>query len=178
MTTSLAPIEEARALTPPVRGQRPRLSIVVLSRADHFELERAMEVVSDAAYSLGAQVVLVREEASGSEREHIQRMVQQHQCALAWVGTGSDRSAMTDEGLKHVTGDIVTCREDDRIQDGEWLSAFYRYAGSTPRRLTELDVTVGASDERGGSNARIFDRPSRTAHSTRRWIEATSDSVS
>lgn len=164
-------------LTPPIRGQRPRLSILVLSRADQLELERAMEIVSDAAYSLGAQVVLVREEASASEREQIQRVVQQYQCALAWVGTGSDRSAMTDEGLKHVTGDIVTCREDARIHDGEWLSVFSRYA-SSPRRLTELDVTLSATDDRAGSNARIFDRPSRAAHSTRRWIEATSESVS
>lgn len=175
MTPSVAPVDEPRAQIPHVRGQRPRLSILVLSRADEVELERAMGVLSDAAYSLGAQVVLVREEAAGSEREHIQRMVQQHQCALAWVGTGSDRSAMTDEGLKHVTGDIVTCRDDDRIHDGEWLSAFSRCAGPLVRRVTELDVTGGATDDRGGRHA---DRPSRTAHSTRRWIEATSESIS
>jgi hypothetical protein len=176
MTTSVAPIEEARPHVPPIRGQRPRLSILVLSREDAFELERAMGVVSDAAYSLGAQVVLVREEATGSEREHIQRMVQLHQCAIAWVGVGSDRSAMTDEGLKHVTGDIVTCRDDARIQDGEWLTAFARYAGA--RRVTEIDVTPGASDDRAASVSARPERPSRAAHSTRRWIEATSESVS
>jgi hypothetical protein len=175
MTTSVAPIEDARVPSHHVRGHRPRLSILVLSRSDAFELERAMEVLSNGARKLGAQIVLVREEATESAREHIQRVVQQHQCLLAWVGAGSDRSAMTDEGLKYVTGDIVTCRADDRIHDGEWLSAFFRCAGPTVRRVTELDVTPSASDERGGRPA---DRPSRAAHSTRRWIEATSESIS
>lgn len=137
-----------------------------------------MGVLSDPARALGAQIILVREEASGSEREHIQQVVKKHQCALAWVGAGSDRSAMTDEGLKYVTGDIVTCREDDRIQNGEWLSAFSRCGGSV-RRTAELDVTPSPSDERAvASGARQADRPVRSAHSTRRWIEATSESIS
>lgn len=179
MTTSIAPMDESRAPVLNVRGQRPRLSILVLSRADEFELERAMGVLGDAAYPLGAQLVLVREEATGSRREHIQRLVQHHQCVVAWVGAGSDRSAMTDEGLKYVTGDIVTCREDHRIHDGEWLTAFSRCAPASPRRVAELDVTVSPSDERAvASGARQADRAARSAHSTRRWIEANSESIS
>lgn len=179
MTTSVVQFEESRAPISLVRGQRPRLSIVLLSRAEEFELERAMEVVSDAAYSLNAQVILVREEASGSERELIQRMVQQHHFALAWVGTGSDRSAMTDEGLKYVTGDIVTCRDDHRVQDGEWLSVFSRFAGSPARRATEVDVSpLAVSDDRPVSLVGRADRPSRAAQATKRWIEAAPESVS
>ncbi|MBC7894904.1 MAG: hypothetical protein H7066_05805 [Cytophagaceae bacterium] len=175
MTTSVAPIEDARSPFLNVRRLRPRLSILVLSRADEFELERAIGVLSDVACTLGAQVVVVREEATGSAREHIQRLVQKHQCSLAWVGAGSDRSAMTDEGLKYVTGDILTCRDDDRIYDGEWLSAFSRCGGPTARRVTEVDVTAPATDERGGRHA---DRPARSAYSTRRWIEASSEAIS
>lgn len=173
--TSLAPIEEARAHIAPVRGQRPRLSILVLSRADQFELERAMEVVGDAAWSLGAEVVLVREESTGSERDLIQRLVQKHQFQLAWVGAGSDRSAMTDEGLKFVTGDIVTCRDGDRIHDGEWLSAFKRFGAPSPRRVADVEVAAVPASDRG---ARVADRPAKATHSTRRRIEATSDVVS
>jgi hypothetical protein len=176
MTTSVVQFGEARAPISVIRGQRPRLSILLLSRADEFELERAIEVVSDAAYSLNAQVVLVREEATGSEREHIQRIVQQYQIALAWVGAGSDRSAMTDEGLRYVTGDIVTCRDDDRVQNGEWLSVFSRFAASSARRGTELDVSPAALDERSGGGRP--DRPSRATQPTKRWIEAASESVS
>lgn len=169
MTPLHAVGHDSSVFLPAPRSARPNISIVLLSRSD-AELERAMRVVGTAAEPLNAQLVLVCEETTGASRERIVSMAKAHPCALAWVGAGSDRSAMTDEGLKHVTGDIVTCREDNRVGDGEWLVALGRYGA--PVRRADVSVPVVVTDERPA------EAPGRTTHRSSHVMWRRSDEAS
>ena len=156
------------------REGRPRLSVLLLSAGDDCTLERALSAVSDAVFALGAQLIIARKEASAAGRERVQRLAQQHRCAVAFVDAGCDRVAMSREALRLVTGDILAIRDASVVNDSSWLEGLARAHGLEANRDLDHQVTVTnvTVDER----VVVGGRPViRNPPSTRRRGEATSE---
>lgn len=178
MNSSAASVEDFRSVSY-ARSQRPRLSVVLISRGDELSLERALLAITDMACALDAQMVVVREAPDGPARDRVQRLTQMHGCAIAFTEPGVSRIAMSEAAMKVVTGDIVTLRDDVSIVDGEWLGVFAGSLGVALSPPVEFERPTPIADERAAAGARPSpDRSARIAHSTRRRAEATSDSVS
>lgn len=133
-----------------VGSSRPRLSIVLISRGSESDLERALLAVTDPGYALGAQVVVVREHPDGQVPAQVEQLVKTYAASLTVVAPGSSRSAISDAAMHLVSGDIVAIREDVKLRDGDWLSAFHRSMGVTEAwgLPAETEVEKAVADER------------------------------
>ncbi|MGQ0646186.1 MAG: hypothetical protein ACT4P7_01375 [Gemmatimonadaceae bacterium] len=168
-------MDEGAVAVPQEQGARARLSVVLLSTGDQEELERAVLSVRDAVFALSGQLVIVREEAQGVGRDRVQRLAQQHRCAFTFADPGSGRAYLTDAGMRLATGDIVAVRDDVRVQDGDWLSAFARSVGMTRDvvRTADSAVEIEISDDRATGRPSVERAVGRFPSAPRRRADAT-----
>lgn len=129
-----------------------------------------MTLLSDSAFSLDAQLVIVREAPDASDREDVLRLAQQHRCVCAFSEPGGGRGAMADQAMRVATGDIVVLREDVEVGDGKWLSALPRRA----RAVADAERSIVSPEERSQGTVRpLADRSAKAgAPVVRRRAEA------
>jgi hypothetical protein len=105
-----------------VRYRAPRLSVVVVSRGQERELERAVNTIGETARAYEAELIVLRSETSESPRDRVQRLIPHSHCTWAFVESTCCRDSMTERGMSLATGDVVAIRDDHAIRDAEWLA--------------------------------------------------------
>lgn len=155
-----------------VRHGTPSLSIVLLSTGTEDALEKALLAISDAAFEMSAEVLVIRDEAAPAA-DRVRRMAAQHRVELLFAPAQSDRAVMSDLAMVRARGDIVAIRPDEAVNGDEWLTRFARRLG------VELGVArmVERTVERNVEQA-VASRSVRRGTSAIRRIESTSEVIS
>lgn len=105
-----------------VRYRAPRLSVVVVSRGQERDLERAVSTIGETAAAYEAELIVLRSDASDSPRDRIQRLIPHAWGTVAFMEATCCRDSMTERGMSLATGDVIAIRDDHAIRDAEWLA--------------------------------------------------------
>ncbi len=150
----------------------PTLSIVLLSTGTEDVLERALLAISDAAFEMSAEVLVIRDDAAPAA-DRVKRMAAMHGVEVVFAPANSDRAAMSDLAMVRAHGDIVAVRSDAAVNGDEWLTRFARRLGVELGAARMMELSVERPVEVAEKN-----RTTRRAHSTFRRTENTQEVVS
>lgn len=99
----------------------PSLSVILLSEGSRDDLDRALASIEPRCVTLGAEVIVVRQEIA----DHLVELNATHPGVIFLDSPkGTTSAAMREAAIGRASGDILALRMDGAVGDGRWLNAF------------------------------------------------------
>jgi hypothetical protein len=111
------------------KGTRARLSVVLISMGDAAALAAALGRLVPKCRELDAELIIVR---AGEDVSAHNVLHPYPDLTIVSAPADSPLSLLRDRAMRAATGDIITFRLEDEVQDARWLAPFKRHVATVP----------------------------------------------